>query len=502
MSDDEINILDNTCQTTRSIIPDSFDWETVDLMPTPSCQTPITLPWDGQGSLATIYGNDKLYDFKKNDGRVLLQSSFTTEGNSPLINPYFILYNKYNGLLRVYLYMTTQFISTSSALEGSISVNDPYLSILNFLESGVINAESHKQTFSEFLPGQIDGTRPLASNKWYMMQYEMAYDPSISQKENLTMNLNIGYYDIQSFKFSGDAQGSINGTIGGTASSAIKSELIKSGKAVSTAFLSGVGVDFVNHHSLSTNDTVNNDLGINNKIFELISTGVSNALKSSVQGLPSVAIDLLSGIIFGKGATTQSVNLNFAVDKINLEGSGSNSGSLPSMPLTIKIPGMKNIDTAQGIIPNYREPLGVFNFTAKPSMAITIRNWQRDRFDDPMQPGQRITESGASYSVPQHEYDGYVTINPALLQIADVNVDCKLVADYGGGDLRIEPMGDSVYNSGEFGAPEETLERPQFYVKCVATVKPKNGDVKYYIHKCFAIDVVWNDRYEYLDPIY
>ena len=166
MSDDEINILDNTCQTTRSIIPDSVDWETVDLMPTPSGQAPITLPWDGQGSLATIYGNDKLYDFKKNDGWVLLQSSFTTEGNSPLINPYFILYNKYNGLLRVYLYMTTQFISTSSALEGSISVNDPSLSILNFLESGVINAESHKQTFSEFLPGQIDGTRPLASNKW------------------------------------------------------------------------------------------------------------------------------------------------------------------------------------------------------------------------------------------------------------------------------------------------------------------------------------------------
>lgn len=172
------------------------------------------------------------------------------------------------------------------------------------------------------------------------------------------------------------------------------------------------------------------------------------------------------------------------------------------MPLTIKIPGMKNIDTAQGIIPNYREPLGVFNFTAKPRMSILVNHWQRDRFDDPIQPGQRITESGASYSVPQHEYDGYVTINPALLQIADVNVDCKLVADYGGGDLKIEPMGDSVYNSGEFGAPEETLERPQFYVKCVATVKPKNGDVKYYIHKCFAIDVVWNDRYEYLDPIY
>lgn len=49
---------------TRAISPDEFDWETADVMPTPSCQSTINLPWDGAGSLATTYGSDKLYDSK------------------------------------------------------------------------------------------------------------------------------------------------------------------------------------------------------------------------------------------------------------------------------------------------------------------------------------------------------------------------------------------------------------------------------------------------------
>ena len=67
MSDDEINILDNTCQTTRSIIPDSFDWETVDLMPTPSCQTPITLPWQALAEAFSHQPSRLGYD---DDGRI------------------------------------------------------------------------------------------------------------------------------------------------------------------------------------------------------------------------------------------------------------------------------------------------------------------------------------------------------------------------------------------------------------------------------------------------
>ena len=73
-SRDEVSIDENIYKgiATRSIVPDEFDWEEVDVMPTPENQSTINLPWDGAGSLATTYGNDVLFDFKKNDGWTLL----------------------------------------------------------------------------------------------------------------------------------------------------------------------------------------------------------------------------------------------------------------------------------------------------------------------------------------------------------------------------------------------------------------------------------------------
>ena len=43
---------------TRSIIPDEFDWETTDWMPTPHGQPKIPMPWGGQGSISAFYGLD------------------------------------------------------------------------------------------------------------------------------------------------------------------------------------------------------------------------------------------------------------------------------------------------------------------------------------------------------------------------------------------------------------------------------------------------------------
>lgn len=141
-SRDEVSIDENIYKgiATRSIVPDEFDWEEVDVMPTPENQSTINLPWDGAGSLATTYGNDVLFDFKKNDGWTLLYNTFTTKSTAPLVNPYFILYNKYNGLLRVYLYTTTPFVTTSSSIESCISVNQD-VNLLDFVGNDLVIME-------------------------------------------------------------------------------------------------------------------------------------------------------------------------------------------------------------------------------------------------------------------------------------------------------------------------------------------------------------------------
>ncbi len=102
--------------TKNSIQPYSFNWETVDWMPTPSGQSLIPPPWIGQGSISSIYDADVVNDHKASDGWVLVYNTFDPNSPGPLVNPYFMLYNKYRGLLRIYLYTTTQFVNSSTYL--------------------------------------------------------------------------------------------------------------------------------------------------------------------------------------------------------------------------------------------------------------------------------------------------------------------------------------------------------------------------------------------------
>lgn len=170
--------FENTTPCSRSVIPDDFDWENADWMPTPVGQSKIPSPWVGQGSIASLYGLDVMNDRKKAEGWTLIYNSFTENTTGPLINPYFILYNKYRGLLRVFLYTTTSFVLPSTYLQDGISIiSNQKTTMLNFLGEEIIDATKKKMSYQQMQPAPIDGSMPLASNKWYMMQYEMAYDP-------------------------------------------------------------------------------------------------------------------------------------------------------------------------------------------------------------------------------------------------------------------------------------------------------------------------------------
>lgn len=488
-----------TKSITRSILPDEFDWEVADTMPTPKNQERIYMPWDGPGSLATTYGDDVLFDYKKRDGWILLYNSFTSKTNAPLVNPYFILYNKYNGLMRFYQYITTSFVATSSSMEGLISISNNSLKMLNFMGDGIINGGKSRKVYKQILPAPINGGCPLASNKWYMMQFEMAYDPNVKNLSNISMSLGMNYYDVTSFKFQGDAKGSINGTIGLESDSKTFSQELKSfGSASGKALLTGVGKSFIDNQAKKGGG---NKLGLNDKIFNKISSAVTGAFNSATKGLPAAALGLFNGIIGGSKTTSQPINLTLEVGEINLTGTGNNSGSLPSMPCTIKVPGMKNMSTATGIIPLYNEPLGIFNFTELPEIKLVVNTYKRYRHDDPWNPGAQITEWWSTLNIPQHAFERYIVINPSVLKVADVDVQYDLIADEGNGVIVANPDNYYVYNSGEYGAKEELLPHPTFYVQFKVTVTPKNGDGDYVIYKSFALNNKWVENVKWLPSL-
>lgn len=226
-SDNEFEELsDNSNATkvqTRAVPTPVFDWENADWMPTPSMQSRIPSPWSGQGSLVGTYGIDIVNDRKAFDGWELLYNTFDSNVTAPLVNPYFVLYNKYRGIMRIYLYLTTSFVTTSSYIQDGITVvSNRKTSILNYLGQDIIDLdkEPNKQ-YMQMQPAPMDGSLPLAANRWYMMQYELAYDPNLADipYKDIQFSWTLNYYNVQQISLGGNITGSLNGTIGSASGS-------------------------------------------------------------------------------------------------------------------------------------------------------------------------------------------------------------------------------------------------------------------------------------------
>src|SRR5690349_14294246 len=80
-----------------------FDWETPDFVPyptpgPPSWMSPPLVPWASGTCIG--YPWELMWDHKKSEGWEMIYNVFTTQ-SQPTV-PYFILYNKYRGLMRMY----------------------------------------------------------------------------------------------------------------------------------------------------------------------------------------------------------------------------------------------------------------------------------------------------------------------------------------------------------------------------------------------------------------
>lgn len=358
---------------TKSVPTPSLDWENLDWMPTPSSQQ-IPSPWVGQGSIASLYGIDVLNDRKASDGWTLVYNTFTSNTSSQLVNPYFVLYNKYRGLLRFYLYITTQFISPSSYVQDAISVvTNGTTTMLNLTGNSINDASLNRKTYSQIQPAPLDGSLPLASNKWYMMQYEIGYDPNTAQMpyNQIQLSWAVNYYNVQTINLGGEIVGSIKGTVGGSGDNNMFSSLGNLGKVVGKGVVAGIGNEFLENNKIDSSGT--NKLGLPKSIFKAALTGVNAAIKGASGNIPGAVIDIFSSILGGASSSTMMVNLNIQTD-ITLEGTGTSSGSFPSSPISFWMPGTAIPTTSIGYMPLFQHTMGVLNFKGKPNIAIDVKN--------------------------------------------------------------------------------------------------------------------------------
>lgn len=470
----------NRTTLTRAVPTPSLDWENCDWMPTPVGQSAIPSPWSGAGSIAAEFGMEVTNDRYRKDGWELMYNTFTSEAPGPLINPYFMLYNKYRGLLRVYLYVTTQFITTSHNLQDGLAVVAPQsVSLLRFMNEVIIEPSKNTDPyFSQIHPTPANGPSPVAANKWYMFQYELAYDPILEHipYDQLQLSWYLNYFLVQQLEMNGEICGIISGTIGGGGSD-IVSELISTGQSIGTGVLAGIGLNFLDNNKQGDNGK--NNLGLSKPVFDKVYSGISSALSGSMEELPGKAINLLSAI-FGFNQSPTLVDLRLEAD-INLTGTISSRGSFPSMPISFWMPGTNIASTASGYVPLYDQPLGVVGFIqseTEPIVKTTADIYpviERDPYD-----GSERSCTTIYLDIDLPDYSDWLLINPAIKESADVFVTQKLMFD----DVEVKKHQLHRYFLGEFwdrpmwgtiSWPEYNA-MPDMCIRFIIEVKPKNGD--------------------------
>ena len=472
---------------TKSVLPEEFDWETADWMPTPPGQALIPVPWTGQGSLNAFYGLDVVNDYKRVDGWRLVYSSFRHSGEE-LIDPYFMLYNVYRGTLRIYFYITTPYIGTSTYLQDSMSIsatNGASSTILNYL--GEISDPSNVITsFKQIQPKMLDGGAPLAGRRWYMMQYEMAYDPSLSQKsaDDIQLCWGLNYYQVDSVSFITDAPPSANIYCPAGASNNGLQDAFTSFKK---GALSILGLSMMNSLSINT-DTGANVAGIKNYIFKSLYSGATSAVSSFASGVPTIAYNLLNVVFGGNSSLSDSKTMSLKFDSpIKFVGSSSSQGSVSSTPITFRIPGTIINQSASGYLPLYNEPLGVIHWDSNAVMNLLKTDTVTYEEDDIRFSGiYQVTKT--EVTCQDDNYNNYISFNPAVTEIADVSVESwhPFVIDTSG-DMHYFPL-NAAYFVNPYEGSYELPDIDKYCVRVTVKVTPHNGAPSSYIIKTFNIN--------------
>lgn len=108
--------------------------------------------------------------------------------------------------------------------------------------------------------------------------------------------------------------------------------------------------------------------------------------------------------------------------------------------------------------------LGAFNIKGYPRIYITDHLERRVRHDDPYNPGASIIESKETYGCSQYQdYAAYLAFNPEVEKIADITIINSQVFTMDKKGKIYNETEFSAYNSGEQGAPTESIPDVKFY---------------------------------------
>jgi len=339
-----------------------FDWETTDYMPTPVGLPPILVPWASGSN--QLFSDEIAFDYKKADGWNLVYNTFSpTQVTSP---NFFALYNKYTGMLRFYLYIPPGNINASSYLSDGLNVSGSFSSSLMNFTNEIVDRDNVVTSLARIQNYQIQST-----GAWYACQYEMAYDPNISNAnpQNLNFIWNTSSTNISNVNLNGESSGTLTGTIG-----------VESPGGFNLGNLLGQGANAALY--FAGLKAINGVTGLNSEVKDAIKDGAKSGLSGAVKGF-------LSAILGGSPSVPQVVNLTLKT-KSTITGTITNSSGIASP--TLAIPGASTQNNTVGYLPFYNNPLGVFYLKEKPKVYIGSPQVQLSN-------GESITNNLSEYNL-------------------------------------------------------------------------------------------------------
>jgi hypothetical protein len=477
----------------------SLDWSNLSSFNNGPNQV-IPAPWSGGASRA--FPTDYLSDYKPEDGWVMY---FNTINKIKEVDaPYFVLYNRYRGTMRIYYYfMPKSGVETSQVtFQLDLKGTENNSNILSFDNQETIDFSSNPTTISK-----VQHEKIYQSGAWYAEEFQLAYDPSLQNKSYTSNQLrwNMFSTSIDQVNLDGIQKGEINGTV-----QTPKPTTSFLGQLVSGAINLGTG-------GIGTYATGAKILGnFFSKSFgpvklENVKKGIEDAANKNLKTGGSSIFNAMSSLVSGSsggGFSEQKVNLIMDTE-MQLTGSIKHDpNGLFSTSLFIS--GTQGLSQAPGDIPNYSGKLGIFNISAKPKIiAEDFTPSLEPPRDDVMQKKYAV-----SYSVDNESFQ-FIT-NPDIINNTPTgatiqNYKTEVVTDdlastapydfeefpgtieYIGTTKKVVTGGSIVYafwTRTNPGPVKSKIGYIDTYLRISFDVVPNNGKPKTTIVKTFKADLV------------
>lgn len=486
------------------------------LAPPAPPSTYTEMPWYRQNPGNINAGNTNLsvlvptpYDFKPEDGWVLLGKAFGTPTLGAVIgqkvsNPYFIIYNKFTGRMKVFhgnpalnlpgqfAYLTSDFYDDRTNPNKSIKTalfgfNEPIAKTLKYFNDA-LNVNSINKHVLQGNTGGIVSSDVF----WYYSDYVTAYDPCGCRMldEGKSSSLLFSQTLDNTSTIEADIHGTISTAVsGGSASNQMTfSNSVKgasSGYSTFSGYASTAATVLTKIHDfhkermikdywMTTDEFKNNQSKTDaekKQLFEdffkspkgiekstgLGNDGFFNALKKGASALPYVGTVLgFFNMLSGGSAPVTSF-------EANLKLMGTLTTLQPNGTIELTTPGLRNTPAAAGAMqPNYDNTLGVFNMIEppafeyaeiKPTAPVIDRNNLNLSCCD--------NNLNLLYSphVQNNVLRQYKIKTPPKLVINPYSeleldyVDAAIVLDYGDADLGYPQTGKSWWHTGSSSFP-------------------------------------------------